>query len=332
MIRVWAIAGIGIVLAGAVWAAEADQFLTWDLELRDSAPALNRYLNENLQVCLDRVNKRTRPVTDPRELTETVYLFFFQGLHSSRVRAFLHYSDDIDRYPPLEVSSREYQRRSILRGFAFPYILPMARTIRIGDVYLSVDKISHFFGFGRRYYQRYCRHRDEGMSDEEAMERVVKWGIHNEESMVGKLVDGIFSHGDMEANFSGFLMARDLCGGDNPNIVYAEGEWRIARPVDIGKYVTPGFDESYNTSHYWAMRERIVLPILKEEYCAKRSLPMVQARFKRYGDWPPSFSQRVITRYYDAKGKNPQREQSLETICEECAVAGPPALVGTAAK
>lgn len=296
-------------------AAETDQFLTWEIELGDCSDLYNVFLNDEIQEFLDRINRRSRPASCPRELTRELYLYFFQGLHSSRVRAYLRNSDAVDRYPGDEISPFRYQRMSIHRGFAFPYILPMARTIRMGEVYFGIDKIGHFFGFGRRYFQRYWRHIDEGMEEEAAMERVVRWGIHHEENMVGKLVDGIFSHGDLEANFQGFLMARTIFCGPEPHIVNEDGFWRLARPVDILPYITPDLDESYNTSHYWAMRKRTVLPILKAEYCDKRDGPIVRARFERYAEWKPSFSKQVIKRYFEERGRNPQREQSLEVIC-----------------
>lgn len=296
-------------------AAETDQFLTWEIELADCSKQFNAFLNDEIQKFLDRLNRRTRPLNCPRELTQELYFYFFQGLHSSRARAFVRDSEAVDRYPGEELSTFRYQRMSIHRGFSFPYILPMARTIRLGEVYLGIDKIGHFFGFGRRYFQRYWRHIDQGLDEETAIERVVRWGIHHEENMVGKLVDGIFSHGDLEANFQGFLMARDICGGPEPHILNEGGVWRLVRPVDILPFITPDLDESYNTSHYWAMRRRTVLPILKAEYCHKRDGPIVRPRFERYAQWKPSFSKQVIDRYFEERGENPQREQSLEAIC-----------------
>jgi hypothetical protein len=213
------------------------------------------------------------------------------------------------------VSFFEYQRMSVFRAMSFPYLLPMARTIRVGEVYLGIDKIGHFFGFGRRYFERYTRYRAHGMGEEEALGKTVRWGIAQESTMVGGLVDGIFSHGDLEANYQGFLMARDLCGGTEPRIERVDGKWRLVRPIDIAQYITPGFDESYNLSHYWGARKRHVIERLRAEYCDKRSLPQVQARFARYRQWTPSFSQQYIEAYFDKKGKNPQKLQSMELIC-----------------
>ena len=50
-------------------------------------------------------------------------------------------------------------------------------TIRVGDVYLGVDKVGHMLGFGRRYFRSYLRLVKAGYSEEDAMERIVRWGI-----------------------------------------------------------------------------------------------------------------------------------------------------------
>ncbi len=260
---------IGIaVLAGAskVRAGETDQYLTWEITLADSAGALNAYLDEEVARFLEKVNRRTRPPERVEDLTIDLYLHLFEGLHSSRIRNWLKTSSQVDRYPSDDLSDWEYQRMSIFQKPAFPFVLPMAQTIRVGEVYLGIDKIGHMFGFGRRYFQRYQRALAAGDNHEEAVERVLKWGIQHEYSVVGKLVDGIFSHGDMEANYQGFRLALAFCAGESPQF-YREGqEWRYRGGLDIRDYVTPEMDESYNPNDYARWRGRRVNPILDARY------------------------------------------------------------------
>ena len=308
-----------LLLAGGPRAAamEADQFLTWDIELKDCSEAFNAFLNRTIEEFLDKVNNRALR-TEPREtLVRELYVYLFDGLHYSRVRNWLAESEAVDRYPAEDLNFWEYQRISIYRDLSFPFILPIARTIRIGEVYCGIDKIGHFFGFGRRYYQRYLRHIKDGASEKDAMRRAIRFGLNQETSFVGKLVDGIFSHADLEANFQGFRLARDLALGDPPYLVKDDGEWRLARPVDMRDYVNPDFDESYNISHYWGLRKRNTLRAIREMYCDKRWLPSVQKRFARYSEHAPSFSRKVITAYFLERGENPQAEQSLSAICAE---------------
>lgn len=294
--------------------AETDQYLTWELELNDSAPALNAYLNAQIERFLERARERPYRDCECEELASRLYVYLFQGLHASKVRNWLHHSDAVDRFPPNDVSYWGHRRMSIYRGWSFPYFLPMARTIRLGDVYLGTDKIGHFFGFGRRYFERYLDYRAEGFDKEAAMEKVVRWGIIHENGFVGKLVDGIFSHADLEADFQGFMLARDLCEGESPYFQRRNGAWVLDRPIDILDYVTPDFDESYNNSHYWALRKRNVLPLLRERYGPKIASPIVAARFARYAEYTPSFSKRIIDRHFKQNGEDPQARHSLQAL------------------
>jgi len=296
-----------VLCQGMAYSAETDQFLVWGVELEDSSEAINRYLNTEIERFLEERNRLDKQPCNCQELINKLYLYFFKGLHASRLRNWLHHSSEVDRYPDSSVSYFQYQRMSVYRGHSFPYILPISRTIRVGDVYCGIDKLAHFFGFGRRFYNRYLRLRAKGYTEEQAMEKVVL-------TVVGKLVDGIFSHADLEAGFQGSLMARDLCNGERPHIQRNGNKWVLVRPIDIKAYVTPDFDESYNPSHYWALRKRFVLPLLKEEYRSKASDPAVQKRFARYRLREPSFSRRTIEMYFNKKGRNPQREQFFEAF------------------
>jgi hypothetical protein len=256
------------VLAGAsrVQAGETDQYLTWDTTLFDSSGALNAYLDEEVARFLEKANRRTRPPESAEEITIDLYLHLFEGLHSSRVRNWLKTSSQVERHPSDDLSDWEYQRMSIFRKPAFPFVLPMAQTIRVGEVYLGIDKIGHMFGFGRRYFQRYQRALAAVDHHEEAVERMLTWGIHHEYSVVGKLVDGIFSHGDMEANYQGFRLALAFSAGESPLFFREDGAWRYRGGLDIRDYVTPEMDESYNPNDYARWRGRRVNPILDARY------------------------------------------------------------------
>jgi len=305
-------------ICGVASAAETDQYLSWGVVLSDSAEPFNAFLNQEAQVFLNRVNERTKPLESPEQLTIEFYQYLFQGLHSSRVRAWANHAPEVDRFPDRGVSFFAYQRMSIYRDLtAFPFVLPMTRTVRVGNIYFGTDKIGHFFGFGRRYFQRYLLCRRDGLDTEKAMRKVVLWGVAIESSFVGGLVDGIFSHADLEANFQGFLMARSCCEGDDAHFRQEGGQWRLARPFDMRDYITPDFDESYNNSHYTGLRKDRVLEILRREYCPLWRTPEVQARTANYAAYAPSFSKRVITEHFDARRENPQRQQSLAAICDE---------------
>ncbi|HEO70060.1 MAG TPA: hypothetical protein ENN80_02280 [Candidatus Hydrogenedentes bacterium] len=244
---------------------------------------------------LDEINAATTEYCDAEDLTRKTFLHFFYNWSSSRIKDFIYESGETECYPPPSVGLGDFIEMSIYRDNALPYfIVAMTPTIRIGDVYLGVDKIAHFFGFGRRYYIRYSRLRKRGLDEREAIERLVGRGILQEKMYFGRISSGIFSHADLEANYQGFCLARDLCSGEEPYIVRESARWVLSRPVDLRDYVTPDFDESYNQCAYWPWRLRKVAPVLTRQYADITMRPNVQARMARYAASPPSLSKQLI--------------------------------------
>ena len=320
MLHRWFTGSAFAFLAGAglsASAGETDQYLVWNLELVDSSTHMNEYINAGIESELEKRTAEGRNDCRCQELAEDLFRYFFKGIHSSRVRKWLFVSEDIDRYPGRSVTYNQYVKMSIYRNRTFPPWLPMSRTIRIGDVYLGVDKIGHFFGFGRRYFQRYMTAIKEGLTEQEAIERVVKWGVYMEMGLVGGLVDGIFSHADLEANFQGFMLAKDLCIGNAPFLAKEGPEWILTRPIDMREYVTPDFDESYNYSHFLGLRKKRVLPVLVHTYAGMKDNPIVKARFARYAESEASLSKQLIDSHFGEKRENPREAQAPALLFSE---------------
>lgn len=289
-----------ILAAPAATAGETDQYLTWEIELADAAPVFNAYLDQEIHAFVDKMNRRSRPPESAEALTIALYQHLFAGLHASRVRNWLKNDADVARFPDNSVSDWEYQRMSIFREPAFPFVLPMAQTIRVGEVYLGIDKIGHMLGFGRRYFQIYQRARDEGATHDAAVDRVLNWGIQHERGVVGKLVDGIFSKGDIEANYQGFLLALSFCSGNEARFYREGGLWRYRGGLDIRDYITPDFDESYYPNDYASWRAKRVLPIVEARYAPLAESPTVVARFARYArGYTPSRSKVFVDAWLD---------------------------------
>ncbi len=313
-----AVAAAVAAAAGASRAAasETDQYLAWGVELSDSAEALNRFVNRELEAALARINRRGREL--PCEaIPNRLYRRVFASIYSSKLRRFIRKNgDQVDGYPQRGVSYWQYRARSVFRRPVFPVFMPMARTIRIGDVYLGVDKLAHVFGFGRRYHARYQRARRRGLSVEEAQRKVILWGLEMERYFVGGLVDGIVSHADLEGNYQGLRLAREMCEGEDPYLERTPAGWRLSRPVDLRDVVNPGFDESYNNNHFLRYRWRVVEPILRAEYCPRLATEAVQERLARYREIDAeSFSRRVIAEEYERAERRPQHHFSLENVC-----------------
>ena len=150
------------------YALEADQYRIWNkIDLQDSTDAVNRYLNEDLREFLrDKVND----AEDDRSCSDVAYKFMKYirpHFFLDRLKRQLLVSDDVALYPEDKNMFRAY-RESIYRGPVWPFVMPVAQTIRINDVFLGTDKIDHFFSSGRRYYKVYRRALKKGMTSDEA--------------------------------------------------------------------------------------------------------------------------------------------------------------------
>lgn len=313
-----AFAALALAASTSAAALESDQYLVWGVELEDSAPVLNEFVNEQAERLLARVNRRGRPEHTPCEaLPKRIFRRLARNLVFSRLRRFVVKDPRIDVYPDRDVGYFGHLKRSIFRRAAFPFLLPLARTLRIGDVYLGVDKLGHMLGLsGRAYYRAYLRERRRGGSEAEAIERAIRWGLRVEATLTGGLTDGVFSHADLEANFRGLMLARDLCRGEPPFLVLEDGSWRLARPIDLREYVNPLFDESYNPSRFSGWRWKRVAPILAEEYCPRLASPEVEARLEGYrAAEPVSLSRQIIAERFAARGGDKREEQAIERLC-----------------
>jgi hypothetical protein len=304
-----------LLAAAPLGALETDQYLAWDVELEDSATTVNAYINREIEATLAQLGPKRSRAIPCEELPVRLYRHLFRHLLFSRLRRFIATDPRIDRFPEHDVGYWKYLQMSVFRKPAFPFFLPMARTVRIGDVRFGTDKFGHLLGFGRRYYVRFRRASASGLSEDEAMRKVIRWGVRLEHVTVGGVVDGVVSYADLEANFQGLMLARNLCEADPPHLVLTEAGWELERPVDLREYVTPRFDESYNENRYTGWRWKKVRPILRQEYCDRYLSAPVQERLRRYQEVDrPNLVSLILAEQEERRGRNRQ-EQSMATIC-----------------
>jgi hypothetical protein len=295
-------------------AFETDQFLVLDVELEDSTAVVNDYLTREIEGVLDRVNAEPR-LNACEELPPRIFRYLFAHLLSSRLKHFLEHSPLVDRYPTDDVGYWQYLRLSIYRRPIFPYIVPMSSTVKVGGVYLGVDKFGHMMGEGRRYYTDFLHLLRRGFDEEEALRRVVLRHLRWERVLFGGLSNGVLSLADLEGNYQGMRLARAMCEGRRPYLVRRSGRWRLDRPIRIEDFVVPALDESYNPSRFPRGRWKRVRPIMLEEHCPKARGPVFRARLERYRQaHVPSLSHRVLERHFAKKGIRLD-EHSLTELC-----------------
>lgn len=280
--RIIAIALLALgVFSLSAFPDETDQFLAWGVDIEDAAPALNVYVNGAISTMLDVANGDPFLECDCESLTAQIFANIYLDRFRAPLLEFIVESRVIETYPPRDVPDEELREMSIYRNVVSPMVR-MTRTIRIGDVYLGVDKLAHLFGIGRRYYVHYLRNVRSGIAPDEAERMTYVWGASVEDSLLGTWVNGIFSYADIEANAQGLRMARAFCEGESPLIQFDGFRWVASRKMDIREFVTPGLDESANPPYYDEDLRALVLPVLAERYRDKAQSEQVVSRFRKY--------------------------------------------------
>lgn len=306
-------------------ALETDNYLTWVMELKDSKNMINQYVNNVIQESLEKTNKRKKP-RSCRVLTKKI------GNKFRTVPPFIHPLEDFLKanltedfiYP----DSRKYRPISIYNDRYRWYLRfnGLAQNINVNGIYIGTDKLSHFVSTGRRYFNHYHKKLRKGFTVQEAIDSSIEFGLHNENSILGKWSSGVFSYGDMEANYQGLMFFLGLCSSDQENyLAFEEGKWIQKKQFDITKYISPYWDETYNLSRRNPKNWEKVAPFLKENYCPLKDSELVTKRFAYYDSFNhSSYSIEYIKGLWSKTGDeavkfapNPYIDQSFVDLCSE---------------
>ena len=302
----------GLVLPAAAF--ESDPYLALRVELADAAPAINEFLNSEIEEAVDQINAEAT-IERCEAMPGKIFSHLFSNLLSSRLKRFLEHSPRIERFPEDDLGYWQYLRASIYRRPIFPYIVPMSSIIEVGGVRVGVDKFGHMLGEGRRYYRIYRRGLAKGRAREDAERRAILRRLRWERILLGGWADGVLSFADLEANYQGLKLARAMCEGPAPYLVRRAGAWSIRRPIQIEDFVVPALDESFYPNRFLRGRWKRVRPILESEHCSLLARPEVQARFERYRQTDQlNLSRQFVEEHFAERGI-PLESHSLQAVC-----------------
>jgi hypothetical protein len=139
-----------------------------------------------------------------------------------------------------------------------PRKIPLAvpsSTICAFDSYVGTDKLGHFHDLGHIYFKDFISLRSSGVSDEDALKRVVKnysRGIISETAAIGYFATGVCSNADLAANYLGFKFYLNLTepvmlqGVVQPPLLVRHGDY-----WSLNTHVRPesGFFRIYVSDH-----------------------------------------------------------------------------------
>jgi len=309
---------LAVLLAGAAGALETDQYSTWRVPLRDATAPLNAKMNYEILRAVETASGSVsgRPPTCDeitRALRRRIDFAILQP-----IEVWVTHSSLVPRLPSTADEELAYRRSNIYGDFGPLDIgrwVPDSPTVEVEGVRFGTDKISHFVSNGWRYRSKYLRALERGLSETEAEAAAIRWGILEERTGTGLLVDGVFSPGDLEANLAGMRFYLCLCEGPDPMLALDGGEWEMRRRFDWRDFVTPAWDESYNVSIYASFRWKKVKPRLIE-HCSLLGDPWVLDQEERYrAAHRASSSDEAIAGLIDDGVLPDQKRFTLESNC-----------------
>ncbi len=127
----------------------------------------------------------------------------------------------------------------------------------------GTDKMAHFFEQGYEYYEIYKRGLEKGLTEDEAIQKAVKWGRKTEKTYYGTLVSGVYSNADLYSNYAGLKfylgLTKEIKIGNTlrPQIlILKNGFWTYNEKIDsreilLKPFISRHLNEAYNPSKYF---------------------------------------------------------------------------------
>jgi hypothetical protein len=234
-------------------ASEVDSFNRRFEPLEDSTELLNSKATQMMKEAVESANLADGPSCDERRLISEL-----------RKRFRNHVTDEFNVWlfkDPEVPAIRTPIRQTIYRRFNFFQSPIQGGWARINDptgIILNVagvrvgnDKFEHMMGSGYRYYQSYYQRG-------KPIESALAIGWRAETSVMGALMTGVMSYGDMVANFQGMRFWNDMLGkypdifeeDISPYITCNNNQWTLQREMDFTRYIDHGVDEGINCSKF----------------------------------------------------------------------------------
>lgn len=195
-------------------------------------------------------------------------------------------------------------------------------TVHLHGYYMGTDKIDHFFQQGHAYFEMVMQNEAGGAGAAGAIAAAVARGVKQEHKYYGTLATGVYSNGDLAANYAGMKFYINLRHpvriGERvwpPMLERSPGGWRLRPGINPDRLLEPflsnHLDESLNPSRYrfnrWSIRS------LVRDRCER----WVQFYSDRLGLVAPSGQSFATTWFGEEYGHwlPPAQEISVATEC-----------------
>ncbi len=246
---------LATVPGSSLLAAEVDSFTYRSIPLEDSLVTINERTNDYLRKGLDILNEKEVGCNENKLYAQLRK--YFSNQYRGELGAEIVETKGIDAHW-ITIEESIYQDfswyQSPIQGLWGRIATdPTAALIKVNGVLLGTDKFEHFMGSGFKYFKTFHQ---KGKPIEEAL----NIGYGAETGMMGSIMTGVMSYGDLTANFNGMrfwnhmlLKQDDVLGSKynhGPYVVCEEGKWVQAEQIDWANYIDEAFDEGQNCSSF----------------------------------------------------------------------------------
>ncbi len=253
---------IGTLISSTVHSSEVDQFTDRYIHLADSFDIISKKAESLLDKALVKANKKKRHQCNEKRLYKSMRKYFRNHVQGKEFAQFVMHDDSIDRRPTI-------LKESIYGDFTVidAYTIALAKiykdtagsVINVGGIQIGTDKFEHFMGQGYIYFKKYY------LKKSHDLKALLQYGDLTERYLLGSKTTGVYSYGDLAANFTGMrfwnhLLQKndDILGAEynwGPYVVCTDGKWVKNKgdhkyTIDFNKYINVGWDEANNCAKF----------------------------------------------------------------------------------
>ncbi len=270
---------IFVLIAQPIFAFETDQYNLPKEPLADIGDEVSQYVAENIQEiiakvnakithsqnCLDKKSSKNcssdeaekaqlEKLRSDKIIAKEIYKRLGFGLVAkTKIGTWL----DKHKFIKQPARYKTSYKNSIFFTTPINYFT-ISPTINLYGYQVGTDKIAHIFQQGYTYHQKFNHAKEKGLSDAEAIKKAINWGRMSEKTFYGTLVSGVFSNGDLAANYAGIKFYQNLTQSikigqeiKEPLLIVENGLWKINGNITerlIKPFVSNHLNEVYNPS------------------------------------------------------------------------------------
>jgi hypothetical protein len=249
---------LSLITSTASFGAETDQFTRREEPLEDVAGIITTKANLAIKTSLKNLNSEQKGCQE-KDLYKELRKHFANHIKGLLVIDILE-NDSIAKRN-IELNESVFSQWKPWDGIGLGLFLKyksdvvMSPVLNIGGSLVGTDKLEHMFGQGFHYFKDYYQ-------KDKTVFASIRAGTFREKYVLGgtRLGNGIFSYGDLSANFNGMRFWNhmlqkepDILGEEHnigPYIACEKNQWVQVKQMDFDYYIDDSMDESINCSKF----------------------------------------------------------------------------------